>query len=346
MVGQTGPAIGYFISNMNDILHSRSDVQIYQARLIRWLLLATILGVLAGGSPAPATAQDTARFWYDISLGGTLVDWYNQIARPGDIARAENLTQLGLLDRVQIGRRLLVFKSATNAEEAAAQLPGRVDILGYNLEHGPLNPLEEQNDPLAAILRMRALADQYDMQLAMGPDRRFAESHGPALAPYVDIFVLQVQRAQTDPQSVYDFIVPLVGRLRRANPDLEISVQIRTEGDVVALGDLVVALRPFLDGVSILTSPDTTAIAADLVGELNRRNLDDPSLYAAVELPLPADYRPELNTTGVEPRPPDRLPKTGVKSTTTGVMVRLKDVAAAVAGALGGEVLPTDPSFK
>lgn len=309
--------------------------------------LALLLLLVPAASPPPVTgqeAQQDAVLWYDISLGGTLVDWYNQVARPEDIGRAENLTQLALLDRVRVGRRLLVFKSAAEAVAAAPQLPGRVDILGYNLEHGPLNPEDEQSNPLSAILTMRALADQLGMDLALGPDRRFAESHGPALAPYVDIFVLQVQRAQTDPQAVYDFVVPLVGRLRQANPDLEISVQIRTEGDVDALVDLVASLRPFLDGVSILTSPETTDVAAALVEELNNRDLNGPA--AALAAPPPTVVRPELNTAGLEPPPLPAPPKTGVKTPTTGVMIRLKNVAAAVAGALGGEVLPTDPTFK
>jgi hypothetical protein len=91
------------------------------------------------------------------------------------------------------------------------------------------------------------------------------------LAPYVDIFVLQVQRVQTDPQTVSEFVLPLAPKLRAANPDLQISIQVRTEGDVVAIADLVESLEGDLDGVSILTSPETVRVAEALVEELRRR---------------------------------------------------------------------------
>jgi hypothetical protein len=118
---------------------------------------------------------------------------------------------------------------------------------------------------------MHNLAQQYGLTLAFGPDHDFALSHGVAIAPYVDIFVLQVQRVQTQPATVLDFVLPLTEQLREANPDLEISVQVRTEGDVDAIVDLIESVQGNLDGVSILTSPDTVDIAEALVTELRIR---------------------------------------------------------------------------
>ena len=62
--------------------------------------------------------------------------------------------------------------------------------------------------------------------------------------------------------------MPLVQELRRANPDVQISVQVRTEGDVTAIADLIESLESSLDGVSILTSEETVEIAEALVAEL------------------------------------------------------------------------------
>jgi hypothetical protein len=70
---------------------------------------------------------------------------------------------------------------------------------------------------------------------------------------------------------VYDFVLPLTKQLHEANPDLEISVQVRTEGDVDAIADLIESMRGSLDGVSILTSPDTVETAEALVTELRIR---------------------------------------------------------------------------
>ncbi len=153
----------------------------------------------------------------------------------------------------------------------------QVDIVGYNLEHGPANPTDEQARPVESAKRMRALADQYGLLLAFGPDHDFALSQGVEIAPYVDIFVLQVQLVQRQPNTVQDFVLPLIPQLRQANPNLQISVQVRTEGntkdDLLAIVELVDSLRDrdnhlSLNGVSILTSRETVANAEVLIKEL------------------------------------------------------------------------------
>jgi hypothetical protein len=216
--------------------------------------------------------------WLDVSLGPPLVDWFNSVARPNDIARLDNTTQLKLLDQITVGRKLLVFKSAAEAEHLLPRIADQVDIIGYNLEHSPANPAEEQADPVASVQRMRALADKYGLTLAFGPDHDFALSDGAAIAPFVDIFVLQVQRVQTKPQTVFDFVLPLIPQLRSANPNLQISIQVRTEGDVAAIASLVASLNDDLDGVSILTSPTTVPVAEALVEELRGQTATNPTL--------------------------------------------------------------------
>jgi hypothetical protein len=186
-----------------------------------------------------------------------------------------------LLDKVEAGHRLVVFKSAADVEELVPRLADKMDIIGYNLESGPANRPDEQADPVGSIRRVRAVADQYGMQVAFGPDRAFALSHGVQMAPYADIFVLQVQRAQTEPQTVRDFVVPLVAQLRQANPNLQVSVQIRTEGDVMDLADLLLSMKGSIDGVSILTNDETAAVAKSLISEL-RLPIDE------VPAPLPS----------------------------------------------------------
>lgn len=223
-------------------------------------------------NPLPRRPVDSvSELWMDVSLGAPLVDWYNSVARPDDIARIEHHSQIGLLDQITVGRKLVIFKSVAEAERVLPEIADQIDIIGYNLEHSPANPADEQANPLASTRRMRALADQYNLILAFGPDHDFAISDGVAIAPYVDIFVLQVQRAQTESQIVYDFVLPLIPQLRVANPELQITIQVRTEGDVAAIADVVEYLKDDLDGISILTSPDTVPVAESLVDELRHR---------------------------------------------------------------------------
>jgi hypothetical protein len=135
---------------------------------------------------------------------------------------------------------------------------------------------------------VRAVADQYGMQVALGPNRAFALSHGVQMAPYADIFVLQVQQVQTEPQTVREFVVPLVAQLRRANPNLRISVQIRTEGDVMELADLLLSMKGSIDGVSILTNDETAPVAKSLVSQLRL-----PTPEVPVPLPSPTPVKSE-----------------------------------------------------
>lgn len=272
-------------------------------------LLAAALLVLAGCMPvsrAESLAEDTlatdaqaiaaqAGLWIDMSMGPQLIDWYNEVARPDDVARVDHVSLVDLLDRVKVGRRLVVFKNVADAEELLPRLADKMDIIGYNLEHGPTNRPDEQADPVGSIRRMRELADEYGKELALGPDRAFALSDGVTMAPYVDMFVLQVQRVQTEPDVVRAFVIPLVQELRQANPDLQISVQVRTEGDVVALAELIGSMESSLDGVSILTSEETVDVAEALVAELRPPLPEPPAAEPLGAQPLPVQTSPELH---------------------------------------------------
>jgi hypothetical protein len=241
------------------------------------------------GAPGQAVAQAQGAprevdpwlqsLWIDMSMGSQLVGIYNDFAGAGDIARADHVSLVDLLDKVEVGRRLVVFKNAADVEQLVPRLADKIDIIGYNLEGGPANRPDEQADPVGSIRRVRAVADQYGMQVAFGPDHGFALSHGVQMAPYADIFVLQVQREQTNPQTVREFVLPLVAQLRQANPNLQVSVQIRTEGDVSALADLLLSMKGSIDGVSILTNDDTAPVAKLLIDELRSPIEEVPAAF-------------------------------------------------------------------
>lgn len=299
-----------------------------------FLAFALFFRLLIPTLPAHAAQVETAEdpFWLDISLGAPLVEWFNQNARPYDIARVENVSQLAMLDEIEIGRRLIVFKSATEAETMVPQISDRFDIIGYNLEHGPANPLEEQENPVAAVKRLRMLANEYSLGLAVGPDRSFALSHGTAIAPYVDIFVLQVQRVQTEPDTVRDFVATTAPMLRQANPALEVSMQIRTEGDIETLADLSADMRPYLDGLSVLTSVETVEVAESLVNELNDRELGRPLESPEFALGLPkTDAKESPAVPTAEEADTPAIPE--------GVMWLLVAVTSFLAGAIGGAAI-------
>ena len=70
--------------------------------------------------------------WFDMSMGSQLVDIYNEYAGAQDIARADHVSLVDLLDKVETGRRLVVFKNAADVEELVPRLADKFDIIGYN----------------------------------------------------------------------------------------------------------------------------------------------------------------------------------------------------------------------
>ncbi len=247
--------------------------------------------------------------WLDVSLGPPLVDWFNRVARADDIARLENPRQFELLNEIKVGRKLVIFRSVAEAEHFLPGMADKLDIVGYNLEYGPNSPPEELANPVGSVKRMRDVARRYGLLLAFGPDHDLAVAHAVALAPYVDILVLQVQRVQTEPATVRDFVLPLAKQVRQANRQIAVSVQVRTEGDVTAIVDLIDTMKEDLDGVSILTSPETVSTAEALVTELRSRKPTPPA--PATRPAAPAGGGNGTAPAGGPPNDPSRLPPLG-----------------------------------
>jgi len=263
----------------------------------------------------PEAGSALANLWIDVSMGQPLVEWFNQVARPDDIARVEHPSLVDTLEPIQNGHKLVVFKSIRDAQRAISVMGDRFDVIGYNLEAGPATPPDEQARPVEAVRFMHELAQQNGKLLAIGPDRNFALTYGAEIAPFVDIFVIQIQRIQTEPDIVHAYVLPLAEELRRANPDIQISAQVRTEGDVVALVDMLETLSGALDGVSILTSPETTDVAEALVAELRSRGAADiPTPSPTPETPAPTEMLPSPSPTK-NPSPATVTPTPGPTAT-------------------------------
>ena len=230
--------------------------------------LLVFVCLAASGRVSAGDNGELPDLWVDLSMGAPLVDLFNERARPDDIARVEHISQLDMLEGITAGKKLVVFKSAADAIRLLPHIHESIDIVGYNLEHGPANPVFEQENPLASIQQLREVTDRYDLELALGPDHRFAESDGAAMAPYADYFIFQVQKVQTEPETVYEFVKPLIDDVRRANPDIEISLQIRTEGDVDQLMALLAPLAKDIQGISVLTSEETLSVTEEIMETL------------------------------------------------------------------------------
>ena len=275
--------------------------------LLSWLLLIALTAesiLLSTSIHAQSTPEKSVDdLWIDVGLRPQLVEDFNNQARPNDVARVDHPSMVDILQDVTIGRKLVVFKSVADARALLPHIADQFDIIGYNLEHGPANRPDEQADPIGSVIRMRELADEYGKEVAFGPDRAFAEEMSVDAAPYVDIIILQVQRVQTQPETVRGFVEPLATQYRRANPEVEVSIQIRTEGDVKQLHGLIASMTDTLDGVSILTSDETVSVGMDLIDEFRpavpSTPITEPAFTPTSQ--LPTRQRPTSQPTLIAP---------------------------------------------
>jgi len=119
--------------------------------------------------------------------------------------------------------------------------PERVYI-AYNPELRPprarqWTPREELEDYLDSLKKARALVKDYGAPLIMGPgliEMAKREHLYPELAKHCDIWMIQTQRLQLDPQTgepvsperYREEVQRIVGLLRQGNPDIRVFVQI------------------------------------------------------------------------------------------------------------------------
>lgn len=289
--------------------------------LVSLLFLLSLAWPLVVQTAPPRSDCELGDLWFGLRINPSLIDWFNQVAGPNDVA-AVTARQVDWLDQITAGQRQVLFASAAEAEAMVPNLVGKIDIVGYDLEHWPATPAEEQADPVAAVQRLQALARQYDLRLMLGPDRRFALEYGAEMAPYADRFSLQLQRMQNKPDALRAFALPLIHDLRQANPALEISAQLRTEGNAQQLLALVDSLKDDIDGLSIIYSPQTVDVAQELVRllrtcEPSAQPSTTPAPVTATSMPVSPTTTPipATSTTTAAPATPTPMPTTPAKNT-------------------------------
>jgi len=180
-----------------------------------------------------------------------MAQYFQQHAGAQDIARVDHPNDIGLISNITVGKKMVIFKSAAQIQQFMTSNTSALDIIGYNLEPGQTHDANELANPVAAAKAVQAIARQYGKQVAIGLTRSLALQYGAAMAPYADIWVLQIQKAQNDPAMAGEFVSQMLPALQRANPSIVVFVQIRTDSSPAALAKLVNGLGNV--HVSILT---------------------------------------------------------------------------------------------
>lgn len=227
---------------------------------MKWVLFLVVLLVLL---PAAVNAQ--ARRIVEMGITAPeMAQYFQQHASAQDIARVDHPSDIGLISGISVGKKMVIFKSAAQIQQFMASNASALDIVGYNLEPGQTHDANELANPVAGAKAVRSIANQYGKQVAIGLTHDLTLQYGAAMAPYADIWVLQIQKAQNDPAMAGEFVSQMLPALQRANPAIQVFVQIRTDSQPAALAKLVSGLGNV--HVSILTQRSDVQDAVNVAG--------------------------------------------------------------------------------
>jgi hypothetical protein len=144
----------------------------------------------------------------------------------------------------------VAFKSSKEIVENAQ----RVKDLGFNaielnLESG-LSPDWDKNNVVAAMKRAAQAAHDEGLKFRATPSKSYTTQYGSQIAPYVDYYHIQAQSLQDNGIKAYsDYVHTQVAKLRNANPNLLISVQVSTQQDNAPGLSLLETLKRCTDSV-------------------------------------------------------------------------------------------------
>ena len=231
--------------------------------------LASLLIALVTAVMVPTGAIGQGRM---VEMGITsteMAQYFQQHAGAQDIARVDHPNDIGLISGLTVGKKMVIFKSVAQISQFLASNANALDIVGYNLEPGQTHDPNELANPVAAAQAVQAIARKYGKLVAIGLTHDLTLRYGPSMAPYADLWVLQIQKAQNDPQMAAGFVNQMVPALVKANPAIKVFVQIRTDSQPAALAKLVNGLGPV--NVSILTQrsdvQDAINVASQFFGK-------------------------------------------------------------------------------
>lgn len=223
------------------------------------LIIAIVAAVLA-----MAGAGGQGRI---VEMGITsaeMASYFQAHAGAQDIARVDHPNDIGLIAGLTVGKKMAIFKTASQISQFLASNANSIDIVGYNLEPGQANDPAELANPVAAAKTVQTIARKYGKLVAVGLTHDLTIQYGAAMAPFADIWVLQIQRAQNDPAMAAGFVNQMVPALTKANPAIKVFVQIRTDSQPAALAKLVNGFSGV--HVSILTQKSDVQDAINVAG--------------------------------------------------------------------------------
>lgn len=138
--------------------------------------------------------------------------------------------------------------------------------LDYDLEPGKgHSPAKDLADPVKSVREAAEAAHAAGLLFNVSPSKALTTEHGTEFAKYVDMYHIQAQSLQDRPSSYLSYVKETASKLRSANPDLSITVQLSTTRGAAPGLTLQETfkenwnnVKPYVDGISIWFSDSTT----------------------------------------------------------------------------------------
>lgn len=137
------------------------------------------------------------------------------------------------------------------------------DFIEFNLERG-LSPLSDYNNVVSAMKSAAETAHAQGLKFRATPSRSFTEQYGSRIAPYADYYHIQAQSLQDNGIKAYsDYVHAQVSKLKNANPNLLISVQVSTQQGSAPGLTLLETMKQCVDSVMDVVDGATVWFAGD-----------------------------------------------------------------------------------
>lgn len=198
--------------------------------------------------------------------------FFNQIAHPGDIAMIPSRMSASLVGKITAGQKLILFTSWADASPQLDGLRGKVDLICYDPEHWDQTPKVEQENLVSTVKSATAATHARGLSLLVAPDRTFDDEFLGALAPGVDVLLLQAQRLQDNPSAFASWTRRSIGVARTSNPNIRIFVQVGASRGTA--GEMVAALQSVaydIDGIAAWSLPRSFTVLQDFVSQIRPR---------------------------------------------------------------------------
>jgi hypothetical protein len=194
----------------------------------------------------------------------TIAAYFNQIARPTDIALVPAQGVSRLLSQIVAGQRCALFTSWAQAQSQVGAYNG-VNIIGYDPEHWAQTPANEQANLPGTVQQAEVYAHSRGQKLLVAPDQRFDAQYLSQIAAHADYLVLQGQHQEANPSAFASWIGTSARTAKAANPQIQVFAQVvagldPASSEIASLNTVAGDIDGIALWTNVRTLPDTQQI--------------------------------------------------------------------------------------